>query len=70
MERVMIQADRTMLAQARAAARERGLSFPAFVRAAIEHELLHARQPELSCVGIIDTSGRARSRQYEPDQWR
>jgi hypothetical protein len=70
MERVMIQADRELLERARVAARQRGVSFPAFVREAIEHELGDGRQPPLTCIGVIDAGGRARERVYEPDPWR
>lgn len=72
MKRVMIQADVDLLERARRAARQRGVSFPQFVRDAIERELnTRAEAPRrLSCVGIIDTGGEARAREYEPDQWR
>jgi hypothetical protein len=70
MERVMIQADRELLERARAAAHQRGISFPAFVRAAIENELGGDFQPPLDCIGVIDTGGRARARRYAPDPWR
>jgi hypothetical protein len=70
MERVMIQADRDLLERARVAARQRGISFPALVREAIEHELRETGQPPLTCIGLIDAGGRARERVYEPDPWR
>ncbi len=70
MERVMIQADRDLLERARTAAHHRGISFPAFVRAAVENELREAGQPPLTCIGVIDAGGRARERVYEPDPWR
>jgi hypothetical protein len=72
MERVMIQADTSLLERARRAARERGVSFPQLVREALEHELAARTQPTrpLSCVGVIRTGGRARERAYEPDPWR
>lgn len=68
----MVQADKTLLERARRAARERGVTFPQLVREALEHELTtrteHARP--LSCIGAIQTGGRARQRAYEPDAWR
>ena len=72
MQRVMIQADRTLLEHARRAAHERGVSFPQLVRESLEHELaLNATPPKpLACVGIISTEGRARAGTYEPDAWR
>lgn len=72
MQRVMIQAERTLLDRAQRAAHERGVSFPQLVRESLEHELsLNAAQPTpISCAGIINTGGRARARAYEPDAWR
>jgi hypothetical protein len=72
MERVMIQADKTLLERARRAARDRGVTFPQLVREALEHELTTRTEPPrpLSCVGAIDTGGRARQQAYEPDSWR
>jgi hypothetical protein len=70
MERVMIQADRDLLERARAAAHSRGVSFPAFVRAAIENELRGTAQPPLTCVGVVDMGGQARLREWRPDPWR
>jgi hypothetical protein len=72
MERVMFQADRLLLERARRTARRRGITFPEFVRQALEHELdARADQPRaLSCVGIIDTRGQARRREYAPEPWR
>jgi hypothetical protein len=72
MERVMIQADKALLEQARRAARERGVTFPQLVREALEHELNTRNEPPrpLSCVGAIKTGGRARQQAYEPDAWR
>jgi hypothetical protein len=72
MQRVMIQADRTLLERAQRAAHERGVSFPKLVREALERELaLSAGTPKpLSCVGILSTSGQAGTRTYEPDAWR
>jgi hypothetical protein len=70
MERVMIQADRELLERARIAARQRGISFPAFVREAIEKELHGEGQPPLRSIGAFDLGGRAREREYEPDPWR
>jgi hypothetical protein len=66
----MIQADRELLERARATARQRGISFPAFVRDALERELRSDAQPPLSCIGAISTGGDARGRPYEPDPWR
>jgi hypothetical protein len=72
MERVMVQADKTLLERARRAARERGVTFPQLVREALEHELSTRTEPArpLSCVGVVNTGGRARERAYEPDAWR
>ena len=72
MERVMIQADRELLERARHAARDRGVSFPQFVREALEYDLAtRGGAPEkLSCIGVISTNGRAREREYQPDSWR
>ncbi len=72
MQRVMIQADRTLLESAQRAAHERGVSFPQLVRESLEHELaLNTAQPKpISCAGIISTGGKARARGYEPDAWR
>jgi hypothetical protein len=72
MERVMIQADPTLLERARRAARQRGVTFPQLVRDALEHELTTRSEPprQLSCAGVISTDGRARERVYEPDEWR
>ena len=68
----MIQADPNLLERARRAARERGVTFPQLVRDALEHELTTRPEPprRLSCAGVISTSGRARVRVYEPDDWR
>jgi hypothetical protein len=72
MQRVMIQAERTLLERAQHAAHERGVSFPQLVREALERELALSTAPprQLSCVGVIDTGGRARAGAYEPDAWR
>lgn len=72
MQRVMIQADRTLLERAQRAAHERGVSFPKLVREALERELaLSSTSPKpLSCVGIISAGGQARGGTYEPDAWR
>lgn len=68
----MFQADSALLERAQRAARERGVSFPQFVRDALEHELSTRSTvpPSLSCVGVIETGGAARGRSYEPDPWR
>ncbi|MDQ6819700.1 MAG: ribbon-helix-helix domain-containing protein [Actinomycetota bacterium] len=68
--RVMVQADDELLERARRLAGERGVTFPQLVRDALEREL--ARDPDggLSCVGVVDTGGRAREREYRPDPWR
>lgn len=68
--RVMVQADDALLERARKVASERGVSFPQLVRDALEREL--ARDPEgaLSCLGVVDSGGRARAREYRPDPWR
>jgi len=72
MQRVMIQAERTLLERAQRAAHERGVSFPQLVRESLEHELaLGTPQPRpMSCAGIVSTGGKARARAYEPDAWR
>jgi hypothetical protein len=72
MQRVMIQAEKTLLERAQRAAHERGVSFPQLVRESLEHELsLSATRPKpVSCAGIISTGGQARARAYEPDAWR
>jgi hypothetical protein len=72
MQRVMIQADRTLLERAQRAAHERGVSFPQLVRESLERELATgAAQPRpISCAGVISTGGKARARAYEPDAWR
>jgi hypothetical protein len=72
MERVMIQADSTLLQRARRAARERGVTFPQLVRDALERELRTRSEPPrpLSCAGVVSTGGQARERGYEPDEWR
>lgn len=68
----MIQADHELLERARRAARDRGVSFPQFVREAIERELsIRTERPKpLACAGVIATGGEARRRSYEPDAWR
>lgn len=70
MQRVMIQADRSLLERAQRAARERGVSFPQFVRDSLERELGVAQPKPISCAGIISAGGQARSGAYEPDAWR
>lgn len=72
MQRVMIQAERTLLERAQHAAHERGVSFPQLVREALERELALSAAPprRLSCAGVISTGGRARTGAYEPDAWR
>lgn len=68
----MFQADRPLLERARRTARRRGITFPELVRQALEHELgARADEPRpLSSVGIIDTKGQARHREYAPEPWR
>jgi hypothetical protein len=72
MRRVMIQADQALLERARRAARARGVTFPQFVREALERELAAgtARPRPLHSTGAVSTGGRAREREYEPDDWR
>lgn len=72
MQRVMIQADHTLLERAQRAAHERGVSFPQLVRESLERELAFSTtQPKpISCAGVISTGGKARARAYEPDAWR
>jgi hypothetical protein len=68
----MIQADEELLERARRAAGERGVSFPQFVRQALERELAPMSRPvrRLACAGAVSTGGEARRREYEPDAWR
>lgn len=68
----MFQADSALLARARRAARERGMTFPQLVRDALEHELgPRSGSPRpLASAGVISTRGQARQRAYEPDAWR
>jgi hypothetical protein len=72
MQRVMIQAERSLLERAQEAAHERGVSFPQLVREALERELaINATPPRpLACVGVISAGGQARTGVYEPDAWR
>lgn len=66
----MIQADEALLARARKAASQRGVTFPQLVRDALEHELGdHVREPLVS-TGTVDSQGAAREREYQPDMWR
>jgi hypothetical protein len=66
----MIQADEALLARARKAAGERGITFPQLVRVALENELGGNEPAPLSSTGTVDTGGKARLRQYQPDAWR
>ncbi len=66
----MIQADESLLARARSAASERGVTFPQLVRDALEHELRDTTPGSLSSAGTIDSGGKARKRAYRPDAWR
>jgi hypothetical protein len=68
--RVMIQADEVLLARARKAAGERGITFPQLVRDALEHELGFGEPAPLSSSGTVDSGGKARLREYQPDAWR
>jgi hypothetical protein len=72
MKRVMIQVDESLLARARLGARESGVTFPQFVRTALEHELepRFAPPPPMQGAGLISTGGEARRRAYVPDPWR
>jgi len=72
MKRVMIQADEELLDRAQRAARERGVTFPQFVRQALERELAPHSRPtrRLACAGVVSTGGEAGRREYEPDAWR
>ena len=72
MQRVMIQVDPALLERAKREARRRGVSFPQLVREALTRELALSAEPiaALSCIGAIDTQGRARERDYRPDPWR
>jgi hypothetical protein len=66
----MIQADEALLARARKVAGERGITFPQLVRDALEHELSVHRSAPLSSTGTVDSGGKARRREYQPDAWR
>jgi hypothetical protein len=72
MQRVMIQVDPPLLERAKREARRRGVSFPQLVREALTRELALSAEPvvPLSCIGVLDTQGKARGREYEPDPWR
>jgi hypothetical protein len=72
MKRVMIQVDQSLLERARLGAREQGVTFPQFVRTALEHELepRFAEPPPMRGAGVISTGGEARRRAYVPDPWR
>lgn len=72
MQRVMIQVEPSLLERAKREARRRGVSFPQLAREALTRELALSAEPiaPLSCVGVVDTQGRARGRDYEPDPWR
>jgi hypothetical protein len=72
MQRVMIQAERSLLERAQQAAHERGVSFPQLVREALERELAVSATPSksIACAGIISTGGKARAGVYQPDPWR
>jgi hypothetical protein len=72
MQRVMIQVDPALLERAKREARRRGVSFPQLVRDALTRELALSAEPvaPLTCVGAIDTQGKARGREYQPDAWR
>jgi hypothetical protein len=68
----MIQVDPPLLERAKREARRRGVSFPQLVREALTRELALSAEPvaPLSCIGAIDTQGRASERDYQPDPWR
>jgi hypothetical protein len=68
----MIQVDPTLLERAKREARRRAVSFPQLVREALARELALSAEPAapLTCVGVLDTRGKARGREYEPDPWR
>ena len=70
MKRVMIQADEALLARARKAAMQRGVSFPQLVRDALEHELGDRVREPLASTGAVDSGGTARKREYQSDAWR
>jgi hypothetical protein len=72
MQRVMIQVDPPLLERAKREARRRGVSFPQLVREALARELALSAEPvaPLTCIGVLDTQGKARGREYEPDPWR
>ena len=66
----MIQADETLLARARNAASQRGVTFPQLVRDALEHEIGSRVGEPLASTGAVDGGGGARAREYQPDPWR
>jgi len=67
----MIQADEALLARARKAAGDRGITFPQLVRDALERELgANEQAAPLSSTGAVDSGGEARRREYRPDAWR
>jgi hypothetical protein len=66
----MIQADEVLLARARKAAGERGITFPQLVRDALERELGVSAPAPLSSTGTVESGGNARLREYQPDAWR
>lgn len=72
MQRVMIQVEPSLLEQAKRAARERGVSFPQLVREALARELALSAEPirPLTSIGVLDTQGEARRRDYQPEPWR
>lgn len=72
MERVMIQAEPEFLDRVRRAAQDHHVSFPEYVRQALEHEMLTRgpRPPLPQSGGVINTGGAANRGEYEPDPWR
>ncbi len=72
MRRVMIQVDQSLLERARLRARQRGITFPQFVRTALERELspTDERPPAATGRGVINAGGTLLDREYEPDPWR
>jgi hypothetical protein len=80
MQRLMIQAEPELIAQAKRRATERGVSVARVVRDAMEHEFGSAGDqeripPPLACIGIgrsgrTDLSRLASEDVYEPAPWR
>lgn len=76
MQRIMVQADETLLRRARSVAADRGVSLAQLVRDALERELgTGGPQPEIRSAGSFasserDLSRRASDDEYEPPPFR